>query len=72
MIDASGTWGSPNWSGLGAERARYASKRIAVAGSGHSALTSLVALGELAEQEPGNEGRVLLRRGADGNAFEGA
>ncbi|MCP2246400.1 Pyridine nucleotide-disulfide oxidoreductase [Lentzea aerocolonigenes] len=93
VIDASGTWGSPNPLGgdglpavgekaaadkivyrvpdLVAERARYAGKRIAVAGSGHSALTALVVLAELAEQEPGTRIVWLLRRGAVGNAFGG-
>ncbi|MET9227796.1 FAD-dependent oxidoreductase [Lentzea sp. NPDC003310] len=93
VIDASGTWGSPNPLGgdglpaagekaaaaqityrvpdLVAERARYAGKRIAVAGSGHSALTALVVLADLAEQEPGTEIVWLLRRGAVGNAFGG-
>ncbi|WP_285639628.1 FAD-dependent oxidoreductase [Lentzea sp. NBRC 102530] len=93
VIDASGTWGSPNPLGgdglpavgekaavaqityrvpdLVAERARYAGKRIAVAGSGHSALTALVVLADLAEEEPGTEVVWLLRRGAVGNAFGG-
>ncbi|MET8757898.1 FAD-dependent oxidoreductase [Lentzea sp. NPDC004782] len=93
VIDASGTWGSPNPLGgdglpaagekaaaaqinyrvpdLAAERGRYAGKRIAVAGSGHSALTALVALADLAEQEPGTKIVWLLRRGAVGNVFGG-
>ena len=93
VIDASGTWGSPNPLGgdglpavgekaaaaqisyrvpdLAAERDRYAGKRIAVAGSGHSALTALVALADLAEREPGTKIVWLLRRGAVGNAFGG-
>ncbi len=93
VIDASGTWGTPNPLGgdglpavgeraaaekityrvpdLAAERGRYAGKRIAVAGSGHSALTALVVLAELAEQEPGTKIVWLLRRGAVGNAFGG-
>ncbi|SEQ99487.1 Pyridine nucleotide-disulphide oxidoreductase [Lentzea xinjiangensis] len=93
VIDASGTWGSPNPLGgdglpaageeaaaarityrvpdLAAERARYAGKRIVVAGSGHSALTALVALADLAEREPGTKIVWLLRRGAVGNAFGG-
>lgn len=93
VIDASGTWGSPNPLGgdglpalgeqaaaarinyrvpdLAVERARYAGKRIALAGSGHSALTALVALADLAEQEPGTKIVWLLRRGAVGNAFGG-
>ncbi|WP_191299352.1 FAD-dependent oxidoreductase [Lentzea cavernae] len=93
VIDASGTFGSPNPLGgdglpaagegaaaaqinyrvpdLDAERSRYAGKRIAVAGSGHSALTALVVLAELAEQEPGTKVVWLLRRGAVGNVFGG-
>ncbi|GAA3645209.1 NAD(P)-binding domain-containing protein [Lentzea roselyniae] len=93
VIDASGTWGSPNPLGgdglpavgekaaaarinyrvpdLAVERERYAGKRIAVAGSGHSALTALVAFADLAEQEPGTKIVWLLRRGAVGNAFGG-
>lgn len=89
VIDASGTWGSPNPLGgdglpaagekaaaaqisyrvpnLATEHARYAGKRIAVAGSGHSALTALVALADL----PGTKIVWLLRRGAVGNVFGG-
>jgi thioredoxin reductase len=54
-----------------AERARYAGKRIAVAGSGHSALTALVAFAELADAAPGTRVEWLLRRGEVGNAFGG-
>lgn len=53
------------------ERARYAGKRIAVAGSGHSALTALVTFAELADQEPGTRVVWLLRRGEIGNTFGG-
>jgi cation diffusion facilitator CzcD-associated flavoprotein CzcO len=53
------------------ERARYAGKRIAVAGSGHSALTALVAFAELAEEHPGTHVQWLLRRGEIGNTFGG-
>ncbi|GAA0246423.1 NAD(P)-binding domain-containing protein [Saccharothrix mutabilis subsp. mutabilis] len=56
---------------LAVERERYAGKRIAVAGSGHSALTALVVLAELAEQHPGTHVTWLLRRGAVGNVFGG-
>jgi len=52
-------------------RARYAGKRVAVAGSGHSALTALVAFAELAEQYPGTQVDWLLRRGEVGNTFGG-
>ncbi|MBM7774880.1 thioredoxin reductase [Actinokineospora baliensis] len=86
VIDASGTWGTPNPLGgdglpaigeraagerisyrvpdLASEAERYAGKRIVVAGSGHSALTALVALAGLAERHPGTHITWLLRRGA--------
>jgi thioredoxin reductase len=89
VIDASGTWGSPNPLGgdglpatgerdaadrisyrvpdLAVDAARYAGKRVAVAGSGHSALSALVALTGL----PHTKVVWLLRRGAVGNAFGG-
>jgi thioredoxin reductase len=54
-----------------AERARYAGKRLVVAGSGHSALTALVAFAELAEEHPGTHVQWLLRRGEIGNTFGG-
>ncbi|MEU4765987.1 FAD-dependent oxidoreductase [Actinosynnema sp. NPDC023794] len=53
------------------EQARYAGRRIAVAGSGHSALTALVALADLAERHPGTRVTWLLRRGAVGAVFGG-
>ncbi|QVQ52241.1 NAD(P)-binding domain-containing protein [Spiractinospora alimapuensis] len=94
VIDASGTWTSPNPIGgnglvaLGesraadriayripdltdpAVRARHAGRTTAVVGRGHSALTVLVALAELAKDVP--ETRVLwvLRRDV-GDAFGG-
>ncbi|MFD7654785.1 FAD-dependent oxidoreductase [Actinosynnema sp. NPDC059797] len=93
VVDASGTWGSPNPLGgdglpavgeraaadriayrvpdLAVEAERYAGRRIAVAGSGHSALTALVALADLAQRHPGTHLTWLLRRGAVGNAFGG-
>jgi thioredoxin reductase len=95
LIDASGTWSTPNPLGgdglpaigetAAAEqityrvpdltdplvRERYAGKRIAVAGSGHSALTALVALAGLAREHPGTEIVWLLRRGAVGSVFGG-
>jgi hypothetical protein len=74
VLDASGTWGTPNPLGanglpaigeleaggrifygmpdiLGRLRARYAGKRVLVAGGGHSAAGALLALATLAEQE---------------------
>ncbi|WP_037305703.1 FAD-dependent oxidoreductase [Amycolatopsis orientalis] len=93
VIDASGTWSTPNPLGgeglpavgeraaakriayrvpnLGDEtgRARYAGKHVVVAGSGHSALTALVALSGLAKD--GTRISWVLRRGAVGNTFGG-
>ena len=97
VVDASGTWGSPNPLGadglpaLGehdpafadhlshrvpdtadpAVRARYAGRRTAVVGSGHSALTALVALSGLAADDPGTRVVWVLRRGEAGDAFGG-
>ncbi|WP_028647946.1 FAD-dependent oxidoreductase [Nocardiopsis sp. CNT312] len=95
VIDASGTWGTPN--PLGADglpargeeaagdrvshrmpdltdpgvRSRHAGRTTAVVGRGHSALTALVALAALAEEEPGTEAVWVLRRGEVGDAFGG-
>ncbi len=90
VIDASGTWSTPNPLGgeglpavgeraaadrisyrvpnLAIEKARYAGKHVVVAGSGHSALTALVALAGL-----GGDTRIswVLRRGGMGNTFGG-
>lgn len=52
-------------------RERYAGKHAAVVGSGHSALTALVALAELARSEPGTRVTWVLRRGAIGDTFGG-
>ncbi|OLF16253.1 NAD(P)-binding domain-containing protein [Actinophytocola xanthii] len=95
LLDASGTWGSPNPLGAeglpavgetaAAERisyrvpdlddgevaARYAGRHVVVAGSGHSALTALVAFAGLAEREPTTRITWLLRRGAVGSTFGG-
>jgi thioredoxin reductase len=95
VIDASGTWGTPNPLGgdglpavgeVGAAqrisyrvpdladpsvRARYAGRRTAVVGRGHSALTALVALAELAEEAPDTRVVWVLRRGEVGDAFGG-
>ncbi|WP_174189751.1 NAD(P)-binding domain-containing protein [Nocardia barduliensis] len=51
--------------------ARYAGKHVAVAGSGHSALTALVAFAGLAQQHPGTRISWLLRRGEIGTTFGG-
>jgi thioredoxin reductase len=95
VIDASGTWTSPNplggdglpaiGEGAAADRiayqvpnltdaavaARYAGRHVVVAGSGHSALTALVAFAGLAEQHPSTRITWLLRRGAVGAVFGG-
>lgn len=49
---------------LGADRDRFAGRRTAVVGAGHSASTTLLELGELAEQAPGTE-IVWIVRGTD-------
>jgi thioredoxin reductase len=95
VIDASGTWNSPNPLGgdglpaigetAAAERivyqvpdltdasvaARYAGKHVVVAGSGHSALTALIAFAGAAEQPPSTRITWLLRRGTAGTVFGG-
>ncbi|PSL08321.1 thioredoxin reductase [Haloactinopolyspora alba] len=54
-----------------ATAAHYAGRHVAVAGSGHSALTALVALTELADDAPGTRISWLLRRGDVGGVFGG-
>ncbi|TCC33181.1 FAD-dependent oxidoreductase [Kribbella speibonae] len=49
---------------LGRDRERFAGRRTAVVGAGHSAATTLLELGELAEHEPGTE-VVWVVRGTD-------
>ncbi|MDI9940662.1 NAD(P)-binding domain-containing protein [Rhodococcus sp. IEGM 1351] len=95
VIDASGTWTTPNPLGgeglpaLGerdavdvieyrvpnladeAVRARYAGKHIVIAGSGHSAMTAIVALADLEKQAPGTRISWVLRRGDVGSTFGG-
>ncbi|MEU4542093.1 hypothetical protein [Nonomuraea dietziae] len=44
---------------LGSERHRYAGRHTVVVGAGHSAATTLLALSELVEQEPGT--RTTIR-----------
>lgn len=76
VIDATGTWHTPNVLGagglsalgeggaagfissalpdvLGGEREAFAGRRVLVVGAGHSAANTLLALAQLAEQEPG-------------------
>jgi thioredoxin reductase len=94
VIDASGTWGTPNplgGDGLSAigeyaaasrityrvpdfsdERvaSRYRGRHVAVVGSGHSALTALVALTSLS-LSPSTHVTWVLRRSQVGNVFGG-
>ena len=95
VVDASGTWDSPNPVGgdglsaigetaaaerishripdLGEEetRIRHAGRTTAVVGRGHSALTSLVALAALAQENPETKTVWVLRRSEVGDAFGG-
>ncbi|MCG8917716.1 lysine N(6)-hydroxylase/L-ornithine N(5)-oxygenase family protein [Actinokineospora sp. PR83] len=95
VVDASGTWSTPNPLGgdglpaigeTGAAdriayrvpdladdsvRDRYAGRHVVVAGSGHSALTALVAFSGLAEDFPGTRISWVLRRGGVGDTFGG-
>ena len=56
---------------LGADRARYAGRRVLVVGSGHSAFNALQDLAELARQEPGTAITWAIRRAALGQVFGG-
>jgi thioredoxin reductase len=56
---------------LGSERARYAGKRTLVAGTGHSAINSLLALVELMDGDRRTRVFWGMRRNAPGNAFGG-
>jgi thioredoxin reductase len=56
---------------LGNQRARYAGRRVLVAGSGHSAFNALLDLVKLAEEEPGTSITWVVRRAKLGNLFGG-
>ncbi|MGW0434246.1 FAD-dependent oxidoreductase [Micromonospora sp. NPDC003197] len=94
VIDASGTWNTPNVLGanglpaygekqsaaligpampdvLGADRSSYAGKHTVVVGAGHSAANTLLALAELAEQEPGTRITWATRGGSIERALGG-
>jgi len=94
VIDASGTWHSPNPAGanglraigeaqaaeriaygmpdvLGKDRARYASKTVAVLGAGHSAIGTLTDLARLATEAPETKPVWLLRGNDPAKAFGG-
>lgn len=96
VIDASGTWYTPNPLGraglpavgeaearaagfisaplpevTGRDRARFAGKHILVVGAGHSAANTLLALGELAVQEPGTRISWAIRDNSPANVYGG-
>lgn len=94
IIDASGTWFSPNPAGanglaaigeresaqniaygmpdvLGKERSRYAGKSVAVLGSGHSAIGTLIDLAKLKREAANTEVIWLLRGDNPAKAFGG-
>lgn len=96
VIDASGTWRSPNPLGgtgipaigeaearaagrvfngmpdvLGVLRRELAGRSVAVAGAGHSAAGTLVALAELADAEPGTTVHWLVRAPSPSRAYGG-
>ena len=94
VIDASGTYASPNPLGasgvpaagegavaarvfygipdvLGAHRARYAGRRVAVVGSGHSAFNALLDLAALADEASGTRITWIVRRATRGSLFGG-
>jgi thioredoxin reductase len=52
----------------GVHRARYAGRRVLVAGSGHSAFNALLDLAILAEEAPGTAITWVVRRGDEGMA----
>lgn len=56
---------------LGADRKRFAGKHTVVAGAGHSAATTLLALAELAEAEPDTRVTWALRGTGPGRTYGG-
>ena len=54
-----------------ATRERYAGKHIAVAGTGASAMTTLIAIADLAHDAPGTTVSWLVRRASTADAFGG-
>lgn len=94
VIDASGTWRTPNVLGvngipahgeagaaafidsalpdvLGRDRTAYAGKRVLVVGAGHSAANTLLALAQLAEQEPGTRIGWAIRTAGPARTYGG-
>lgn len=56
---------------LGADRPRFAGKRVAVLGAGHSAIGTLIDLARLSEEAPGTQALWLLRGNDPRKAFGG-
>lgn len=92
VIDASGTWSTPNPAGADGlpaigeaasadllsyripdfrDRAGFAGKHTVVIGSGHSAVTAVLALARMARRDPSTTVTWALRRAAVGNTFGG-
>lgn len=92
VIDASGTWATPNPAGadglpaLGEpeagevlsyripdfrDRAGFEGKHTVVVGSGHSAVTAVLALARMARRDPGTTVTWALRRATTANTFGG-
>ncbi|WIN00635.1 FAD-dependent oxidoreductase [Actinoplanes oblitus] len=94
VIDASGTWSTPNVLGaagipahgerdvadridtalpdvLGRDRHRFAGRRILVAGAGHSAANTLLALADLAERAPGTSVTWAIRAASPARTYGG-
>ncbi|WP_018350423.1 FAD-dependent oxidoreductase [Longispora albida] len=94
IVDASGTWRTPNVLGasglpahgehelgafidhalpdvLGADREQYAGQHTLVAGAGHSAANTLLALAQLAEEEPGTRVTWAIRASNASRSYGG-
>ncbi|MET8148824.1 FAD-dependent oxidoreductase [Actinoplanes sp. NPDC005259] len=94
VIDASGTWDTPNVLGasgipahgetaaapylehalpdvLGADRDRFAGKRVLVVGAGYSAANTLLLLADLAEQAPGTQVTWAIRAATPARTYGG-
>lgn len=68
---ASGAISGPLPDVLGADRSRFAGRTTLVVGMGHSAATTLLALVDLAEQEPGTRIAWAIRGGSARRLFGG-
>jgi hypothetical protein len=94
VIDASGTWRTPNVLGAGGlpahgedtagkyimgalpdvhgtDRDRFAGRSTVVVGAGHSAAATLLALADLADQQPGTQVAWAIRSSSPARAYGG-